>query len=280
MFYVLTALRAELRVARTFRRRGPSRTSPRCSIWSRSARSPTSSASITPTGSSSTNGLRRIRAGRMQPGDPRAVRRRPSRPGPRDDLRPGLRRRTHGSTRPGAWRTCPSASPACLPTTMRPQSGSRASWIGSTANGAKSRRPCRNRRWRRSTPIVAGDAYTICIYRADWHQGVVGLVASRLKDRFHRPAVVFAPGADGELRGSGRTIRGFHLRDALDLVAKRSPGTITRFGGHAFAAGLTMPASALPRFAAAFERRRARMAVPGGVAAARGDGRRTRAATN
>ena len=101
--------------------------------------------------------------------------------------------------------------------------------------------------------VVAGDAYTICIYRADWHQGVVGLVASRLKDRFHRPAVVFAPGADGELRGSGRTIPGFHLRDALDLVAKRSPGTVTRFGGHAFAAGLTMPASALSRFAAAFE---------------------------
>ena len=101
--------------------------------------------------------------------------------------------------------------------------------------------------------VVAGDAFTICTYRADWHQGVVGLVASRLKDRFHRPAVVFAPGADGELRGSGRTIPGFHLRDALDLVAKRSPGTITRFGGHAFAAGLTMPASALPRFAAAFE---------------------------
>ena len=101
--------------------------------------------------------------------------------------------------------------------------------------------------------VVAGDAYTICIYRADWHQGVVGLVASRLKDRFHRPAVVFAPGADGELRGSGRTISGFHLRDALDLVAKRSPGTVTRFGGHAFAAGLTMPASALSRFAAAFE---------------------------
>jgi single-stranded-DNA-specific exonuclease len=100
--------------------------------------------------------------------------------------------------------------------------------------------------------VVAGDAYTICIYRGDWHQGVVGLVASRLKDRFHRPAVVFAPGADGELRGSGRTIRGFHLRDALDS-SPRPPGTITRFSGHAFAAGLTMPASALSRFAAAFE---------------------------
>ncbi|HXX86423.1 MAG TPA: single-stranded-DNA-specific exonuclease RecJ [Casimicrobiaceae bacterium] len=101
---------------------------------------------------------------------------------------------------------------------------------------------------------VAGDAYTLCVYRTDWHQGIVGLVASRLKDRFHRPAVVFAPGSDGELRGSGRAIGGFHLRDAFDLVAKRAPGTISRFGGHALAAGLTLKEQALPRFAAEFER--------------------------
>ena len=102
--------------------------------------------------------------------------------------------------------------------------------------------------------IDAGDAFTLCSYRADWHQGVVGVVASRLKDRFHRPVVVFAPGGEGELRGSGRTIAGFHLRDALDLVAKRAPGSITRFGGHAFAAGLTLPVAELPRFVAEFER--------------------------
>ena len=102
--------------------------------------------------------------------------------------------------------------------------------------------------------IDAGDSFTLCPYRADWHQGVVGVVASRLKDRFHRPVIVFAPGGEGELRGSGRTIAGFHLRDALDLVAKRAPGSITRFGGHAFAAGLTLPAAELPRFAAEFER--------------------------
>ena len=102
--------------------------------------------------------------------------------------------------------------------------------------------------------VTAGDAYTICAYRADWHQGVVGIVASRLKDRFHRPVIVFAPGADGELRGSGRTIHGFHLRDALDLVTKRSPAMVSRFGGHAHAAGLTLPEAALPRFVAEFER--------------------------
>jgi single-stranded-DNA-specific exonuclease len=101
--------------------------------------------------------------------------------------------------------------------------------------------------------VAAGDAFTLCLYRREWHQGVVGIVASRLKDRFHRPVVVFAPSADGELRGSGRAIAGFHLRDALDLVAKRAPGTVVRFGGHAYAAGLSIPEHALPRFAEEFE---------------------------
>jgi len=100
---------------------------------------------------------------------------------------------------------------------------------------------------------VSDNAVTVCVYRPEWHPGVVGIVAARLKDRFHRPAVVFARGADGELRGSGRSIAGFHLRDAFDLVAKRAPATIMRFGGHAFAAGLTLAADALPRFIAEFE---------------------------
>src|SRR5262249_36748060 len=100
---------------------------------------------------------------------------------------------------------------------------------------------------------VSEGQYTLCVYRPEWHQGVIGIVASRLKDRFHRPAIVFARSGDGELRGSGRAIAGFHLRDALDLVAKRAPDTITRFGGHAFAAGLTLREEALPRFAAEFE---------------------------
>ncbi|HEY2969294.1 MAG TPA: single-stranded-DNA-specific exonuclease RecJ [Casimicrobiaceae bacterium] len=102
--------------------------------------------------------------------------------------------------------------------------------------------------------MIPGDRYTLCVYRPEWHQGVVGIVASRLKERFHRPAIVFARVADGELRGSGRAIAGFHLRDALDLVAKRAPGTIARFGGHAFAAGLSLAEAALPRFSAEFER--------------------------
>jgi len=101
---------------------------------------------------------------------------------------------------------------------------------------------------------VADGRYSLCVYRREWHQGVVGIVASRLKERFHRPTIVFALAGDGELRGSGRAIAGFHLRDALDLVAKRAPGMISRFGGHAFAAGLTLSERALPRFSAEFER--------------------------
>ena len=84
----------------------------------------------------------------------------------------------------------------------------------------------------------------ISVFDADFHEGVVGIVASRLKDRFHRPTFVFAasaaPGKDHELKGSGRSIPGFHLRDALDLVAKRHPGVLLRFGGHAMAAGCTI----------------------------------------
>lgn len=97
------------------------------------------------------------------------------------------------------------------------------------------------------------DSYTLCLYDPQWHQGVVGIVAGRLKDRFHRPAIVFARGGGGELKGSGRSIAGFHLRDALDLVAKRAPGLIAKYGGHAYAAGLSLAESDLPRFAEMFE---------------------------
>ena len=89
-----------------------------------------------------------------------------------------------------------------------------------------------------------------------WHQGIVGILASRLKDRIHRPVICFAPAQESGrpvLRGSGRSIAGLHLRDCLDLVAKRSPGLITRFGGHAMAAGLTVPEAHYELFAQAFE---------------------------
>ena len=97
---------------------------------------------------------------------------------------------------------------------------------------------------------------SICLWNQEWHQGVVGIVASRLKERFNRPAIVFAP-ADGpsgeELRGSGRSLTGFHLRDALDIVSKREPDLILKFGGHAMAAGLTIRKSDFEKFDALFQ---------------------------
>ena len=100
---------------------------------------------------------------------------------------------------------------------------------------------------------MARSRASIVLFDDAWHQGVVGIVASRLKDRFHRPTIAFAINADGTLRGSGRSIVGLHLRDALDLVCKREPGLIARFGGHAMAAGLTIARSDLARFEGSFE---------------------------
>jgi single-stranded-DNA-specific exonuclease len=97
------------------------------------------------------------------------------------------------------------------------------------------------------------DSYTLSLFDPAWHQGVVGIVASRIKDRFHRPVIAFARGNDDEIKGSGRSISGLHLRDALDLVAKHHPGLLLKFGGHAAAAGLTLRESDFERFCAAFE---------------------------
>jgi single-stranded-DNA-specific exonuclease len=92
----------------------------------------------------------------------------------------------------------------------------------------------------------------VCVFDPDFHEGVVGIVASRIKDKLHRPTFVFAasqaPGKEHELKGSGRSIAGFHLRDALDLVAKRYPGVLLRFGGHAMAAGCTIAEENLDQF--------------------------------
>lgn len=94
---------------------------------------------------------------------------------------------------------------------------------------------------------------TVCVFDPSWHQGVVGLVASRLKEKFWRPTLAFAPAGDDEIRGSGRSIPDVHLRDALDLVSKRHPGLIRKFGGHAMAAGLTLGRDGFAAFAPAFD---------------------------
>ncbi len=93
----------------------------------------------------------------------------------------------------------------------------------------------------------------VTIFDETFHEGVVGIVAGRVKDRVHRPTFVFARGSDGALKGSGRSIPGFHLRDALDLVAKRHPGVLLRFGGHAMAAGCTLEPASLPQFTQALQ---------------------------
>jgi single-stranded-DNA-specific exonuclease len=95
--------------------------------------------------------------------------------------------------------------------------------------------------------------YSLSFYQPEWHQGVVGILASRIKERYHRPVIAFAQAGDGTLKGSGRSISGLHLRDALDLLSKRQPDLIMRFGGHAMAAGLAIQEADFERFNAGFE---------------------------
>ncbi len=112
-------------------------------------------------------------------------------------------------------------------------------------------------------PDVNGPTrHGVCLFDADWHQGVVGLVASRIKDRVRRPVIAFARNADGTLRGSARSVPGIHIRDVLDGIATRYPELISRFGGHAMAAGLSLEEKHLDAFARAFDEEVARWRDP------------------
>ncbi len=91
-----------------------------------------------------------------------------------------------------------------------------------------------------------------CLFDEDWHQGVIGIVAARVKDRFHRPTIAFAPADEGTIKGSARSIPGLHIRDALDAVAAKHPALLSRFGGHAMAAGLVLARADLPAFREVF----------------------------
>ncbi len=95
--------------------------------------------------------------------------------------------------------------------------------------------------------------FGLCLFDAQWHQGVIGILASRLKERYHRPTIAFADAGDGLLKGSARSVQGFHIRDALDAVAASHPQLISKFGGHAMAAGLTLPQENFPAFCEAFD---------------------------
>jgi single-stranded-DNA-specific exonuclease len=95
--------------------------------------------------------------------------------------------------------------------------------------------------------------FGLCLFEPDWHQGVIGILASRMKERYHRPTIAFADAGDGVMKGSARSVPGFHIRDALDAVAAKHPGLISKFGGHAMAAGLSLPQANFGAFAAAFD---------------------------
>ncbi len=95
--------------------------------------------------------------------------------------------------------------------------------------------------------------FGFCLYNPDWHEGVIGILASRIKDRLHRPVIIFTDAANGDIKGSARSVKGVHIRDALDAVAATHPELLKKFGGHAMAAGLTIHADALEPFKQAFD---------------------------
>ncbi|SMY37345.1 single-stranded-DNA-specific exonuclease RecJ [Photobacterium andalusiense] len=95
--------------------------------------------------------------------------------------------------------------------------------------------------------------YGLVLFQRDWHQGVIGILASRIKDKYHRPVIAFADAGNGEIKGSCRSIVGLHMRDVLDVIDTQHPGMILKFGGHAMAAGLTIPESQLEAFSVAFD---------------------------
>lgn len=107
--------------------------------------------------------------------------------------------------------------------------------------------------WKEGDAVVA-HKFGICLYEASWHEGVIGILASRIKERMHRPVIVFAKTMDAQLKGSGRSIASVHLRDVLDEIATCNPGLLNKFGGHAMAAGLSIDEEKLPAFMQEFDR--------------------------
>ncbi|ANN77423.1 single-stranded-DNA-specific exonuclease RecJ [Bordetella flabilis] len=199
-----------------------------------------------------TQGLQRIRTGRMQPGVRAlfAVAAREPRAASAFDLGFALGPRINAAGRLSDM----SLGIACLTT----DDESRALEIARELDAINRDRRSIEATMREQAMTAMEDpatvvGATVCVYEETWHQGVVGLVASRLKDRYWRPTLAFAPAGEEELRGSGRSIPDVHLRDALDLVSKRDPTLIRKFGGHAMAAGLTVGRADFPRFAPAFD---------------------------
>ena len=197
-------------------------------------------------------GLRRIRAGRMQPGLAAlfAVAGRDARRATAFDLGFALGPRLNAAGRLADM----SLGIECLVT----DDMERALAIARSLDDLnRERRDIEGGMLESAEALLAGldveGIASVSLFDPGWHQGVVGILASRIRERTNRPTFAFAPGDTGELRGSGRSIPGFHLRDALDAVSKRDPTLIRRFGGHAAAAGLTLAAANLERFRESFE---------------------------
>ncbi len=195
-------------------------------------------------------GLKRIRSGRMQPGVAalfRAAGRDPARAagfdfgfalGPRINAAGRLADMTLGIE--------------CLLTDDAGRAGELAAQLDAINRERRElesgMRELAERTLEQLVPAAESAPSALALFDESFHEGVVGIVAGRVKDRLHRPTFVFARGAEGRLKGSGRSIAGFHLRDALDLIAKRHPGLLLRFGGHAMAAGCTLGDAGIERF--------------------------------
>ena len=215
-------------------------------------------------------GLRRIRAGRARPGIRALLKAAGRNPRHRRCGGPGVRRRAPAQCRGPSDRHVHRYRMACSRKTNIPPANWPGRWMRSIGNAGRSRRKWMSRLpacWADLTASTEELPAGLCLYEPGWHQGVVGIVASRIKDRLHRPVIAFA--ANGK-KFAGRT-QGFgpfdpgisHTRDALEAIAGRHPGLVTRFGGHAMAAGLSLEADRFGEFQAAFAEEAARQLGPG-----------------
>jgi len=252
MFYVMLALRAELRKRGAFE--NPNRAEPNLAALTDLVALGTV-ADVVPLDANNrilvAEGLKRIRAGRAQPGIDallRAAGRAPAQAGG-FDLGFVVGPRLNAAGRLADM----SLGIECLATDDAARAANCAQELD-RLNRDRRRIEAEMLEQARAAADAIADApgAAAAFYDSQWHPGVVGILASRLRERLHRPVICFARAKDGELRGSGRSIPGFHLRDCLDLVAKRAPNLIVRFGGHAQAAGLTLREADLSLFRDAF----------------------------
>jgi single-stranded-DNA-specific exonuclease len=251
IFYMMLALRAELRTRGVF----PADGGPRLDALSDLVALGTVADVVKLDANNRllvTQGLQRMRTGRMQPGLRAlfAVASREPRTASTFDLGFALGPRINAAGRLSDM----SLGIACLTTDDEAQALEMARELDAINRDRRTiEATMREQAMAAMDDAGAAPGATVCVYDDTWHQGVVGLVASRLKDRFWRPTLAFAPAGDDELRGSGRSIPDVHLRDVLDLVSKRHPALIRKFGGHAMAAGLTLARDGFAQFAPAFD---------------------------